>query len=74
MGNILYNRVLEKIPGNRQKEIEAAVVEFSRYVRRFSTQTLVYDPDNNAGEGAMDGKEITNDQIMIRVHTFYFLQ
>lgn len=64
MGNILYNRVLEKIPGNRQKYICQTVIQFSAYVRRFSTQSLIFDhtaaASSNGSNDPFDGKDVTD--------------
>lgn len=60
MGKILFDRTLEKIPGNSNQQIEETVTRFGSYVNLFGSVPTV---DNS----------ISNDNLTLRIFVFYFL-
>ena len=59
MAKILYERTLEKIPGNSQEAIEEVVLRFGHYVNQFGNVPTKSD--------------ISNDHLSLRLHVFFFL-
>ncbi len=59
MGKILYERTLEKIPGNSNQVIEETATRFCKYVELFGNVSST--------------ENISDDVLVLRIHVFYFL-
>ena len=59
MGKILFERTLQKIPGNSEKAIAETIGKFANYVMLFGNVPST--------------EEITNEQLSLRIHVFFFL-
>jgi len=59
MAKILYERTLEKIPGNSNQAIEETLLKFAYYVNFFGNV-----PSND---------DIDNKGLSLRIHVFFFL-
>jgi len=59
MGKILFERTLEKIPGNSNQSVEETMMKFAHYVNFFGN--------------VASSDDISNDQLSLRIHVFYFL-
>ena len=59
MAKILYERTLDKIPGNSSQAIEETVMNFCYYVNFFGN--------------VQSSDTITQDELTLRIHVFFFL-
>jgi len=59
MGQILYERVLEKIPGNSNQAIEEIMIKFAHYIDFFGNMP--------------SAQNVSENYLMLRIHVFYFL-
>ena len=60
MAKILYERTLQRIPGNSNLAIEETVTKFSHYVNLFG----------NVSNG---GNNLNEHHLPLRMHVFYYL-